>query len=785
MKKLLLAVAAVAAFGAFGETYYVDGSVEASGDGSKDSPVKTVAEGVALAVNSGDIVEIAKGTYPIASIITISVPITLQGATGDPADVVIDAQGKTGVIRTTSTVAGTKILHLTARNGKGSTNNYGSNISLLGPATVSNCYVTAGVRDANSNGGGLYLTHANAFATHCKIWGNDISGGSGCGGGVYMTAGTVANCLITGNRVKKASGGLGGGVYMKGGTLRNCTIADNSGFKGGGLYFDYIGHKAYNCLVQRNSSGGAGNNIGAKYTVTDYISYCAWSDTSATSFGSTSVNLGDSIPFDEEYKLTKSGNDLVGGKGNPAQVVGTADFFGTPRPMEGGVVTSTDIGCAQYVPSEVKSVRFEASPLKGVGSTEVTFVATPDGGLDLETADCTWYLNGVPVEGEKGATMVKTLEPGFYSAKFTATDEDGTYTWEEPASKYISIMPTDVYVAPEGDGEAPYDEPEKATSNLLTVANTYLQSGVTLHIAAGKYPLKSSLSVTDGVKVYGAGFDKTVLYATGREYSVVAMNGTGAYMEGICVSNSAEAAGLDISGRGGHFTQGLIVKCTGRKNQAGGGATIADGSSKVSRTIIRNNQTYGTGGDNVGHKGGGVFLSNGGTLEDSLVVNNNADHSAGVYVEAGILRNCTIVGNHAFCKVRDADYTGCGGVLAHVTTGTSAIQNCILWGNRDDSATSAEDSSAQAGGANYFSYNCIQGKNGFGTHCVTGDPLFKDAANGDYRISAFGSCAYSGKYQSWMDGAVDFFGNPRATPGKKVSIGCCQAPDPGLMLLVR
>lgn len=72
-----------------------------------------------------------------------------------------------------------------------------------------------------------------------------------------LTAGTVANCLITGNKVKMESGGLGGGVYMSGGAIRNCTIADNSGFKGGGLYFDYIGHKAYNCLVQRNSSGGA------------------------------------------------------------------------------------------------------------------------------------------------------------------------------------------------------------------------------------------------------------------------------------------------------------------------------------------------------------------------------------------------------------------------------------------------------------------------------------------------------------------------------------------------
>ena len=68
---------------------------------------------------------------------------------------------------------------------------------------------------------------------------------------------------------------------------------------------------------------------------------------------------------------------------------------------------------------------------------------------------------------------------------------------------------------------------------------------------------------------------------------------------------------------------------------------------------------------------------------------------------------------------------------------------------------------------------------------MTADPQFKDAENGDYRIGASSPCAYAGRWDEWMDGAVDFFGNPRSTPGKKVSIGFCQAPDPGLMLLVR
>ena len=66
MKKLLVAVAAVAAFGAFGDTYYVDCSAEAGGDGSEKAPFKHPQ----LAINAADGVEpteiiVNDGTYPV------------------------------------------------------------------------------------------------------------------------------------------------------------------------------------------------------------------------------------------------------------------------------------------------------------------------------------------------------------------------------------------------------------------------------------------------------------------------------------------------------------------------------------------------------------------------------------------------------------------------------------------------------------------------------------------------------------------------------------------------
>ena len=61
-----MAVAAVAAFGAFGKTYYVDCNAEAGGDGSEKAPFKHPQ----LAINAADGVEpteiiVNDGTYPV------------------------------------------------------------------------------------------------------------------------------------------------------------------------------------------------------------------------------------------------------------------------------------------------------------------------------------------------------------------------------------------------------------------------------------------------------------------------------------------------------------------------------------------------------------------------------------------------------------------------------------------------------------------------------------------------------------------------------------------------
>ena len=109
-----------------------------------------------------DVIVLAKGTYAIDARLEIGTNVRLNGATGDPADVVIDAQEKCKVV------------------------------------SLANEYACL-----------AFLTVANGYATEGSIYARDL------GAGVYMTAGAVVGCIVR-DCVHTGTGSLGGGIYMTG-----------------------------------------------------------------------------------------------------------------------------------------------------------------------------------------------------------------------------------------------------------------------------------------------------------------------------------------------------------------------------------------------------------------------------------------------------------------------------------------------------------------------------------------------------------------------------------------
>ncbi|NLF86621.1 MAG: right-handed parallel beta-helix repeat-containing protein, partial [Lentisphaerae bacterium] len=190
---------------------------------------------------------------------------TTLGATGDWRDVTLDAGGKFRVALFTG--GSPSISGVTLTRGLADSEGIGGGISLT-CGTVSNCHITANTAHAQvpgagifnrggtvvdclidgnyrrsttadrGRGAGLAQNSANALTESCVITNNfydmpmlttdwNWHGGSG----VWLTAGTVRNCLVADNyntRFDAASQqGMALGVCMQGGLMENCTVVRN------------------------------------------------------------------------------------------------------------------------------------------------------------------------------------------------------------------------------------------------------------------------------------------------------------------------------------------------------------------------------------------------------------------------------------------------------------------------------------------------------------------------------------------------------------------------------
>ena len=203
---------------------------------------------------------------------------------GDVVSAVADAQSgavillEDGVYDIESEIVLDKPLTLKSRNGAERTVIRRVNIDTAG--AVQRCvrmtHPQATVRGVALTGGASYAQHASAQQEEINT-----------GAGVYMTAGTLADCIVTNNvhcqTVNGDSYVYGGGVAMLGdGLVTGCTIAENGArstilggklmLYGGGVYMTggllsdcTVSDNVQNCLLGGNSGGGAsGNGTGVR-----------------------------------------------------------------------------------------------------------------------------------------------------------------------------------------------------------------------------------------------------------------------------------------------------------------------------------------------------------------------------------------------------------------------------------------------------------------------------------------------------------------------------------------
>lgn len=648
--------------------------------------------------------------------------------------------------------------------------------------TVSNC-VVYNCRTASNvmDGSGIRMSSANARVVRSKIM--NCGSNYGKGGGVYIEYGTLADCLVLTNFAWQTTStdAKGGGIYLATATssarVINCTVSGNKAYQGGGIYRAANAGYVCNTIVYGNTSNSGNNDILAASGATLPPATCFSNTCSSAEIGANPRAVSVA-PYElPHYNLSASTGAACIDKGDTSLIAEDLDYAGNPRVFNGAV----DIGAFEYCQTDV-TPGFTADRAYAVGApARFVFTALV---LGADIADCTlaWHIDGSAVPAGTAAVLTNDLSVGRHDVRLVVTAGGAVYEHAEEA--FVTVFPAVLYADAGSTGsEWPYDTPAKAATNLNEAVMDALREGGRLLVAAGTYDLAQTLVVGEGRTITGAGRDATVLNGMGA-FRVMAISGAGAYVEGLCVSNGANArgAGVYIYGDGGTFADGRIAGNVGYVNQSGGGAWITGENSKVTRCVVSGNKTLQVTGDyaSVNYGGGGVVVESYGVLENSLVTGNRATYAAGVLVDYnGIVRNCTIVGNTAG---GDVSHGGCGGVMASTVVAWGTIDNCIVRDNADLALEDQGDIRHNVVGlAGMFRNNAFPSAHG--TACVTGDPLFRNAARGDYRIRSGSPCRDAGLYQSWMEGATDFFGNCRARSGK-VDIGFHQSGSSATMLIM-
>ncbi len=226
--------------------------------------------------------------------------------------------------------------------------------------------------------------------------------------------------------------------------------------------------------------------------------------------------------------------------------------------------------------------------------------------------------------------------------------------------------------------------------------------------------------------------------------------------------------------RGGGARGVSLSECTLRENVAflqGGGAydcslqdclllgNSAEQGGGASASFLWNcTVTSNTASD----AGGGAYDS---VLRGCLVVGNSAGQGGGSAGTEGALYNCTLSGNQAG--------TVGGGVQG------GRLFNTIVHGNVAASVSNEWDGAEMQ--------YCLSAPLPAGTGNQTGDPLFVDFENGNFRLLPGSSCLDAGTNQTWMVSATDLDEGPRIV-NEIVDLGAYEynpppVPDPQLILL--